>query len=66
MFVPSRPQTPQRQSEALRRQGFTPEQIIVLSGYRIAYEAGTLTDDLPPDRHLVFARWLCQHGKISG
>jgi hypothetical protein len=66
MFTSLRFLPPDRQREALRSRGFTPEQIEVLLAYRAAYQTGQFAYDAPADYHLAFARWLYLHGKISG
>jgi hypothetical protein len=60
------PMMQQRKRLALRRQGFTLEQIARLASYHADYQTGRFEYDIPTDQHLTFARWLYQHGKISG
>lgn len=66
MVSPTRLLSQQRQRDALRHQGFTPAQIRVLFAYRAAYQTGQFAQDTPRDPHLLFGRWLYEHGKISG
>lgn len=52
--------------EALRQLGFTPRQIDRLLLYRQVYRAGHYQPDPAALARLAFARWLAQHGKLSG
>lgn len=60
------PPLPQRPRESLRQAGFTPAQIDRLLLYRQAYRAGYFHPDPAAPARLAFARWLYQHGKLSG
>ena len=56
----------QTQREVLHPAGCTPAQIDRLLLYRQAYHAGLDHPDPAASARLHFARWLYQHGKISG
>lgn len=66
MLSISRSLVQQRQRDTLRRQGFTPQQIVIIMSYHADYQAGGFEYDMPVTQHLTFARWLYRHGKISG
>lgn len=56
----------QAERETLRQAGFTPTQIDRFLRIRAAYRAGYYHPDPSTPARLHFARWLSQHGKISG
>jgi hypothetical protein len=66
MFWSKPNRLPQTQHEELRRVGFTPARMKRLLLYRAAYRAGYYHPDPTEPARLHFARWLYQHGKISG
>ena len=66
MFWNEPPYLPLAQREVLHRAGFTSAQIDQFLLYRRAYRAGHYHPDLLAPARLHFARWLYQHGKLSG
>ena len=65
-FLNESPRFLQAQREVLYRTGCTSPQIDRFLLYRQAYRAGHGHPDPEAPAHLHFARWLYQHGKISG
>jgi hypothetical protein len=56
----------QAQQETLRQAEFSSAQMDRWLRYRAAYCDGSYQDDPTELARLHFARWLYQHGKISG
>ena len=66
VFLHKPPRLPQTQREVLHRAGFTSTQIEGFLLLRQAYRARHDHPDPGAPARLHFARWLYQHGKISG
>jgi hypothetical protein len=66
MFWNESPRLTQAQREVLHQAGFTSAQIDQFLLYRQAYRAGHHHPDPGVPARMHFARWLYQHGKISG
>ena len=66
VFLHKPPRLPQTQRELLHQAGYTSAQIDRFLLYRRAYRAGYYSPDPAAPVRLHFARWLYQHGKISG
>ena len=60
------PRLHEAEQEILRQAGFTSAQMHRLLRYRTAYRAGHYHPDQYAPARLHFARWLYQHGKLSG
>ncbi len=55
----------QKDLEVLRQAGFDSQEIYCLCQFRDSYRPNEQDQPSLPEKHLLFARWLVQQGKLN-